>query len=208
MQAIRAVSSWGNAHLAKLARRGAVALLVFGTVLAAQGAGAKAATISSVITFSATAFSGFGGTAPIDPVVGSFTITYDPNVSVTNVTGAAIKQHYLNITLGSAIAFSYDANVKGLTIGGVTQGTNGYLWGTNDFFFSLTGLTENSFYSLSPNLSYTQSDPNASFYTFNLSVTVGPATAVTPIPASALLFLTALGGLGFTGFKRRRAAAA
>jgi hypothetical protein len=203
------VSSWGHGNLAKKARRGAVALLVLGAVLAAQGAGAKAATITSVINFSATAFNVFGGgTAPVDPVVGSFTITYDPAVSVTNVTGSAITQNYLNITLGSAIAFSYDANVKGLTIGGVNGGVNSFLWGTNDFFFTLTGLTENSFYSPSPNLSYTQSDPNGSYYALNLSVTVAPATAVTPIPASALLFLTALGGLGFAGLKRRRAAAA
>ena len=208
MQAIRAVSSWGNARLAKTARRGAVALLVLGAVLAAQGADAKAATITSVISFSATAFNGFGGTAPIDPVLGSFTITYDPAVTVTNVTGPAIHQNYLNITLGSAIAFSYDATVQGLTIGGVTGGTNSFLWGTNDFFFTLTGLTANSFYPPSANLSYTQSDPNADFYALNLSVTVAPATAVTPLPASALLLLTALGGLGFAGYKRRRAVAA
>ncbi|MDQ7246814.1 VPLPA-CTERM sorting domain-containing protein [Dongia sedimenti] len=156
-----------------------------------------------MISFSAT---GFNAGAPIDPVVGSFTITYDPAVSVTNVTGAAIHQNYLNINLGSAIAFSYNAAVQGLTIGGISQGANGFPWGSNDFFFALTGLTENSFYSLSPNLSYTQSDPNAAYNTFNVSVTVAPA-AVTPIPASALLFLTALGGLGFAGVKRRRTAA-
>jgi hypothetical protein len=51
--------------------------LVAGYVLALSGGAAYAATITDIISFTA---SGFGAGAPVDPVIGTFTITLDPTV--------------------------------------------------------------------------------------------------------------------------------
>ena len=174
---------------------------------ALPSAAAQGSTITSTIDFTATAFTTYGsGSPPVDPVMGSVTVTYDPTVSVTNET-SGIHLNYLNINLGSPISFSYNAAVSGITIGGLAFDANGYVYGIDDFIFSLSGLTDHSYYLPSANLAYTQSGLNASFNTFNVSATVAPAVvATTPIPASAVMLLTALGGLGFAGFKRKRAA--
>lgn len=62
---------------------------------------ASAATVTDLVTFSA---SGFSAGAPVDPVVGSFTITFDPAVSVTDAS--TITLNSLNIALGSTLVFT------------------------------------------------------------------------------------------------------
>jgi hypothetical protein len=48
---------------------------------------------------------------------------------------------------------------------------------------------------------------NVSRSLFDITTTVTTALAATPIPASGLLLLTALGGLGFVGYRRKHNAA-
>jgi len=82
-------------------------LAAAGCALALSVASAKAATITETINFTASGFQPPG--APVDPVMGSFTITLDPTVDTSFAT--TITFNNVNITLGaSAPFFFYVAN--------------------------------------------------------------------------------------------------
>ena len=79
-----------------------------------------------LVTFSATSFSSGspGATPPVDPVTGSFTITFDPTMTYTDQT-AGIKLTGLNIPLDSSLAFNYSPAgpvADGLVVGGLADG--------------------------------------------------------------------------------------
>jgi hypothetical protein len=85
------------------------------TCILALGAGsANAATITEIINFTA---SGFGPGAPVDPVMGSFTITLDPTVDTPFTippVGTTITSDNVNITPGAnGPFFFYSANTSG-----------------------------------------------------------------------------------------------
>jgi hypothetical protein len=85
-------------------------LAAAGCALALSVASAKAATITETINFTASGFQPPG--APVDPVMGSFTITLDPTVDTSFAT--TITFNNVNITLGaSAPFFFYVANSSG-----------------------------------------------------------------------------------------------
>src|SRR5215510_9584182 len=71
---------------------------------------ASAATITETIDFTASGFTPSG--APVDPVIGSFTITIDPTMSI--LEGTTVSLGNLNIT-PSTIApfFNYTATILG-----------------------------------------------------------------------------------------------
>jgi hypothetical protein len=89
-----------------------VALVATGCALALSIAAAHAGTITETINFTA---SGFGVGAPVDTVMGSFTITLDPTVDTPfAVPGTAITFNNVNITSGAhAPFFFYSANTSG-----------------------------------------------------------------------------------------------
>jgi hypothetical protein len=81
-----------------------------GAVLAAAGCalilnvgGAKAAMITETINFTASGFQPAG--APVDPVMGSFTITLDPAVNTSFAT--TITFNNVNITPGASAPFFF-----------------------------------------------------------------------------------------------------
>jgi len=76
--------------------------------------------------------------APVNPVAGSITITYDPSLgTITNQT-AGITVHSLNVSVASPIAFSYSAaNTDEIQIGGLDQGTGGLTDGVADFLLDI-----------------------------------------------------------------------
>jgi hypothetical protein len=84
------------------------AALVTGYVLAQSGGAAYAATITDIISFTA---SGFEAGAPVDPVIGSFTITLDPTVD--NFAGTSVVVNSINIPGGGTPFFRYTANQLG-----------------------------------------------------------------------------------------------
>src|SRR6516162_5145067 len=81
--------------------------LAAGCVLALSGA-ASANTITDIITFTA---SGFEAGAPVDPVIGSFTITLDPTVD--NLAGTSVVVNSINVPGGGTPFFRYIANQLG-----------------------------------------------------------------------------------------------
>jgi hypothetical protein len=114
---------------------------------AVWGAGAaNAALVHDLVTFSASDLTVGVGTdpAPKDPVTGSFTISFDTANTYTDQT-AGITLNSLNIALGSALSFSYNAPGSGLplgtlVVGGISDGAQQVQFApsTDDFWLFIT----------------------------------------------------------------------
>jgi hypothetical protein len=89
----------GARHMTILRR---VTLALFVLSMTATSAQATPSTLN--YDFSATGFEAAG--APVDPVTGSFSVTFDNATDLTDVT-SGISLTGLNISLGSAPAFTY-----------------------------------------------------------------------------------------------------
>jgi hypothetical protein len=165
-------------------------LLLF--ALAISSATAKANTITLNYDFSA---SGFGIGAPVDPVTGSFSVTFDDAANITDETSGIVVSN-LNIALDSAPSFTYVKAPNVLYIGGLAGGAFGlFLPGTNDFLMVIGSPTS------SPNLSlffYQTSAFNATFVTPEADL-----TPTVPEPATITLLGVGLAGAGARRWRRR-----
>jgi hypothetical protein len=183
-------------------------------VLAASAADSttRAATITQTINFSASGFSSqTGHKPPKDPVTGSFTFTLDDTKKYTD-QAAGLKLGAMNIAVQGPAVFSYDPSQK-LLIVGANGRANPYIWGTNDFSISVF---------LKPSLNggffgYSQQGIHDSFETYRIALSASSptartaafvATAVTPIPGSIVMLMTALGALGVAARMRHKQSAA
>ena len=173
------------------------------TLLALVGTGSsvKASSITETVDFTASNFSTFVGStpAPEDPVKGSFTITFDPTMSVSG--GTTISFNSINIALSAQpVFFNYAAggelavcsSSSASPICGITEAENSFLLQINDFATSPT-FTD---------FEYGQSGVNALW-----DINEGSATVV-PIPGALPLFVSALGAMGLLGWRRKRKAQA
>jgi len=173
---------------------------------------ALAATITDTVDFSATGFTtGVGtGSAPTDPVTGSFTITFNPALTYSDPTTAGITLNSINIALDSPIGFFYSPtgpNAGELFVGGIEDGVccvqiSPTLY--NDFYLHITNFSTNPAFE---QLGYTT--PSGYWYTTGTagsSITVSPVTSAPEIdPASAASGLTLLLG-ALMVFRGRRGA--
>jgi hypothetical protein len=92
----------------KLKISAALSSVLCATALSVSLAPARAATITDIINFTA---SGFEAGAPVDPVIGSFTITLDPTVD--NFAGTSVVVNSINVPGGGTPFFRYSANQLG-----------------------------------------------------------------------------------------------
>jgi hypothetical protein len=180
------------------------AALVLGCFVLAESAAAS--TITTIVDFTASDFTSSSGSvpAPISPVTGSFTLTFDPDLDYSEES-AGIALNNININVSGVPLFSHFAGIyNGVTIGmSPGGGANSAQWGTNDFFLAFN--IDGSHYPKSVLFGYTQGGVNNFFTTYNVALTLTPpVVAATPIPGSVLLLLTALTAIGSVAFVRHR----
>jgi hypothetical protein len=172
-----------------------------------------AGTVSDFVTFSANTFTASGGTVPTDPVNGSFTITFDPTLTYADST-SGITLNSLNIALGSALSFDYSPTsqtVDGTTyaagelvVGGIANGAGivQYSPATDDFWLFINTFATTPAFN---QVGYAQvAAGNNLFYTTGPTGTVSVEPAPVPLPAAAWLLLSALGGIGLAGKRKRQ----
>ena len=182
---------------------------------AALTASAQAATVTDLVSFTAFGFSASGGTPPVDPVTGSFTISFDPSQTYNDVS-TGITLDTLNIALGSALTFSYSptgVSADELRVGGASDGADKVQFSppTDDFWLYIDNFTTAPSFQ---QVGYAQvaAGPNI-FFTVDAAgsggtVTVTPVTSGVPEPASWAVMLAGFGGLGAAIRSRRRLARA
>lgn len=170
---------------------------------------ANSATVTKLVTFSAINIIdllGVGNVPPADPVTGSFTITLDPTLDVTNST--TITLNSLNLALGSQLSFNYHQAIDALEVGGANFGAGslgGYNPSRDDFWLYITGFLSGTpaFYELV--YSQTAFSPMSLFGNLpgaaNGTITVVDPPSQVPLPAALPLFAAGLGG--FTLLARR-----
>ena len=144
---------------------------------------ASAATISDLVTFSANSFQTINVAAPVDPVTGSFNISFDPTLDYTDST-TGISLNSLNIVLGSALSFTYNHTTDFLQVGGSSDGAAAvqYNPSTNDFWLQIYGLGAGAPTFNQVGYSQTSVSSYNLFYTVNQTGTVSatPITAAVP----------------------------
>jgi hypothetical protein len=182
--------------------------LVAGGARVMAGA-ANAALVHDLVTFSASNFTVGSGSdpAPVDPVTGSFEISFDPTQTYTDET-AGIALDTLNIALGSALSFSTTGAFAGvLVVGGINDGASSIIFNpsTDDFWLFINN------YATTPSfkqLGYTQTSVSTDnlFFTPDPgrtgSVTVTPITSGVPEASTWAMMLAGFAGLGLLGYRQ------
>ncbi|RYG85139.1 MAG: hypothetical protein EON59_12835 [Alphaproteobacteria bacterium] len=173
-----------------------ILLAALTAVLGFSSASGTAAIVTSRIDFS-LAFAG-----PINPLVGSFTLTYDNTANVSDTTNGLVVNS-LNLSVPSTIAFShnYDPNTgqENFIIGGSVLGVGGTALEENDFAVGIisnasgTRVNGGAVYSFSGNYYFT----SANFQ----PVVITPVASAVPEPACWALMI---GGMGLAGGMMRR----
>ncbi len=171
----------------RLAKSIGVGLLALGL----SGGVAQAATVTVNDNFT---MSGFGIGAPVDPVTGSFSVTFDNTADIIDGTGITAT---INTAVDGVFEFTYYASLDQLLVGGSANGASGVGSGTNDFLLTINTAS---------------TDPSALLFDYIAGGSAAfTATSLTnsfstdvPEPASVLLF--AMGCVGLAAARSRRAA--
>jgi hypothetical protein len=174
---------------------------------------ASAATVSDLVTFSGNNFQASPNPAtpvPVDPVTGSFTISFDPTQDYLNST-TGISLNSLNINLGSTLAFTYNHMNDFLQVGGLFDGVQFVQFSpsTDDFVVQIFGLGAGA--PTFNQIVYAQvSSPDTQFFTLNQTGTVSatPITAAVPEPSTWAMMMLGFAGIGFMTYRRRAGNAA
>jgi hypothetical protein len=164
---------------------------------------APASAASYQITFGASGFS----PAPASPsfVLGQLDLSSDPAHDLFGTVKVDFLDG-LNLSAIGSASYQYNAATDLLIIGGDKNGAIGVFPGTDDFGFAIsnfkTAPTFASFaYTTSGNTEFFESDASRGGVG-----DVHVAVSATPIPPTLPLLVTALGGLGLVGWRRRRTA--
>ncbi len=167
------------------------------SVLGMIATSVQAAPITRTFTFAATDFI---GVAPVDPAMGTFTVTFDPAGLVEVFDQTSISLVSLNFSLGSQLSFGYRPALDQLVIGGLQDGANFLSDGNFDFGLAFTGASG----AMQTPTNFILVQGGEIFQATNIQVSLVPVPEPVPEPMSLAML-----GMGLTGmaFARRRKAA-
>ncbi|WP_395017623.1 PEP-CTERM sorting domain-containing protein [Dongia sp.] len=183
-------------------------LAIAGIVLLAGAARpAAATTMDYTVTISAWDFTDVLGGAdplPAPAVLAEFKFTAD----LVNFASGAVDASFINLNVGT---LGYRYFFDQLRIGGLANGAgvNGIHVGTDDLVFDISNFSLGGFQPIYA--MYMQAGYGGLYETYHgiAHITATPvAVATTPLPAALPLFLSAIGGMGYLGWRRRKSAAA
>lgn len=169
------------------------------SVLGMIATGVQAAPITRTFTFTATDFI---GAAPVDPAMGTFTVTFDPAGLADVFDQTSVSLVSLNFSLGSQLSFDYRPALDQLVIGGLQDGANFLSDGNFDFGLAFTGASGAT--QTATNFILVQGGDI--FQASSIQVSVVPVTEAVPEPMSVAML-----GVGLTGMavaRRRKTARA
>lgn len=150
---------------------GFIGAAVFGLAMMGMAGSAHAVLITETYEFTASDFSILAGPGPVpvDPVEGSFTVTYDPLVSISDSTNIVVNS--LNVNYASTMVFTY-ISIDAFFIIGANGSAAGYGGSVEDFQLIITSVSNDPTFS---QLSYSQAPnfPNQ-YRTFTGTVTRVP----------------------------------
>jgi hypothetical protein len=154
----------------------------------------QAATLTRTFDFIGTG-PFFPDPAPTDPMTGSFTVTFDPTLAVTDQT-AGVTLHALNVSADSQIGYDYDPVLDRLTVGGMENGAAAVFGFSNDwgvYIGGAAGLTPTLFVAY-----YTTATIVSPFQTEtgSLAFQDGGAGGGVPEPGVWAYLLSGFGALG------------
>ena len=183
-------------------------LTTTGAMIFAAGlvaAPAQAAVITKDFNFTSHDFYSVYDTStpPVDPMIGSVTITFDDAVNATNKT-TGIVLNSLNIALDSPIGFTYFAGTQGMVIGGAdATGVSVTSPGTNDFWIQIRYANTTPEFTVA---AYSQAAFQNTAFLTPLSQTTVPSSA--PEPQTWALLMLGFGAAGAMLRRRPKSAAA
>ena len=119
-----------------LTRLGGAAL---GLALLAAAQTAEATVITRTFNFTASGFrTPSGPAAPVDPVTGSVTVTWDNAANIATDQTAGVTVNSLNFPHGT-VGINYDTGSDERDVGDTLNGVAGWNPGTTDFLLAILG---------------------------------------------------------------------
>jgi hypothetical protein len=173
-----------------------VGVLVLAHALVAQ---ANANMMTYLVTFTASDFNrsdGYSGSI-IDPVSGSFTVTFDKDLTYTDALG--VTGFTANITTGPQHTFDYSHPADIFNIGGVVDSNDNNVIGypSDDYTLVISDFTNGPSFNY---FSYTQiAYIDTLCYTYTGSVTV----SAVPLPPAWLFFCSGIIPLAWARRRKR-----